>query len=155
MHRLSRFVALAGVLGTLVAGLAAGPVAAARADVVGHVYVNNNSAGTNTIAGFDRHADGSLDRDPGSPFAAGGAGTGAPFGSAGGLQRSTRRPLPRSPRIPAATSSRSCGSSRTAGCRSPTSSFERPHADEHRGPRHPRLRRQRRRRREQLHGLPR
>ena len=89
MHRLSRFVALAGVLGTLVAGLAAGPVAAAGPQVVGHVYVNNNSAGTNTIAGFDRHQDGSLTPIPGSPFAAGGAGTGAPFGSAGGLQRSS------------------------------------------------------------------
>ena len=89
MHRISRFVALAGVLGTLVAGLAAGPVAAAGNQVVGHVYVNNNSAGTNTIAGFDRHQDGSLTPIPGSPFAAGGAGTGAPFGSAGGLQRSS------------------------------------------------------------------
>src|SRR4029079_7101925 len=89
MHRLSRFAALAGVLGTLVAGLAAGPVAAAGPQVVGHVYVNNNSAGTNTIAGFDRHQDGSLTPIPGSPFAAGGAGTGAPFGSAGGLQRSS------------------------------------------------------------------
>jgi hypothetical protein len=89
MHRLSRFVALAGVLGTLVAGLVAGPVAAAGPQAVGHVYVNNNSAGTNTVAGFDRHRDGSLTPIPGSPFAAGGAGTGAPFGSAGGLQRSS------------------------------------------------------------------
>jgi 6-phosphogluconolactonase (cycloisomerase 2 family) len=89
MHRFSRFVALAGVLGTLVAGLATGPVAAAGSGIVGHVYVNNNSAGTNTIAGFDRHGDGSLTAIPGSPFAAGGAGTGAPFGSAGGLQRSS------------------------------------------------------------------
>ncbi len=89
MHRFSRFIALAGVLGTLVAGLAVGPAAAAGRPVVGHVYVNNNSAGSNTIAGFDRHADGSLTAIPGSPFAAGGAGTGAPFGSAGGLQRSS------------------------------------------------------------------
>ena len=89
MHRLSRFAALAGVLGTLVAGLVAGPVAAAGPQAVGHVYVNNNSAGTNTVAGFDRHRDGSLTPIPGSPFAAGGAGTGAPFGSAGGLQRSS------------------------------------------------------------------
>jgi hypothetical protein len=70
---------------------AASPIAAAPAPspVVGHVYVNNNSAGTNTIAGFDRHADGSLTTVPGSPFAAGGAGTGSPTGSAGALQRST------------------------------------------------------------------
>src|SRR6185436_16278204 len=32
--------------------------------------------------------DGSLTAIPGSPFRTGGAGTGAPFGSAGGLQRS-------------------------------------------------------------------
>jgi 6-phosphogluconolactonase len=57
--------------------------------VVGHVYVNNNSAGTNTVAGFDRHADGSLSAIPGSPFNAGGAGTGAPLGSAGALQMSS------------------------------------------------------------------
>ena len=55
---------------------------------VGHVYVNNNSSGQNTIAAFDRHADGSLTPIAGSPFNAGGAGTGAPYGSAGGLQRS-------------------------------------------------------------------
>ena len=45
--------------------------------VVGHVYVNDNTAGTNTIGAFDRHADGTLTAEPGSPFAAGGAGTGA------------------------------------------------------------------------------
>ena len=28
--------------------------------VVGHVYVNDNTATTNTIAGFARHADGGL-----------------------------------------------------------------------------------------------
>src|SRR6266496_6717507 len=45
--------------------------------VVGHVYVNDNTAGTNTIGAFDRHADGKLTPQAGSPFAAGGAGTGA------------------------------------------------------------------------------
>jgi 6-phosphogluconolactonase len=54
--------------------------------VVGHVYVNDNTAGTNTIGAFDRHADGSLTPTPGSPFAAGGAGTGTIVGSQGALQ---------------------------------------------------------------------
>jgi 6-phosphogluconolactonase (cycloisomerase 2 family) len=56
--------------------------------VVGHVYVNDNTAGENTIAAFDRHADGSLTPTPGSPFAAGGAGTGTGLGSQGALQQS-------------------------------------------------------------------
>ncbi|MGH2892513.1 MAG: lactonase family protein [Solirubrobacteraceae bacterium] len=54
--------------------------------VVGHVYVNDNTAPANTIAGFDRHADGTLTPIPGSPFATGGAGTGAVIGSQGALQ---------------------------------------------------------------------
>ena len=37
--------------------------------VVGHVYVNDNTAGANTIAAYDRHADGTLTAVPGSPFA--------------------------------------------------------------------------------------
>src|SRR5262249_6018124 len=56
--------------------------------VVGHVYVNDNTAGENTIAAFDRHADGTLTPVPGSPFGAGGAGTGAGIGSQGALQES-------------------------------------------------------------------
>jgi 6-phosphogluconolactonase len=89
MNRLTRIVALGGTIAALVAGLTAGTVAAAGSPVVGHVYVNNNTSGTNTVAGFDRHANGSLTTIVGSPFAAGGAGTGLPFGSAGGLQRSS------------------------------------------------------------------
>jgi len=88
MHRLSRSIALAGLLTALVTGLTAGAAAAAGSPTVGHVYVNNNSTGRNSVAGFDRHADGSLTPIPGSPFDAGGAGTGSPFGSAGGLQES-------------------------------------------------------------------
>jgi 6-phosphogluconolactonase len=89
MHRLAHFGRLIGVaaaVASLAAGVGAGSVAAAGSPTVGHVYVNNNSAGTNTIAAFDRHADGSLTAIAGSPFDAGGAGTGAPYGSAGGLQ---------------------------------------------------------------------
>jgi 6-phosphogluconolactonase (cycloisomerase 2 family) len=56
--------------------------------VVGHIYVNDNTAGENTIAAFDRHADGTLSPMPGSPFPAGGAGTGAGIGSQGALQES-------------------------------------------------------------------
>jgi 6-phosphogluconolactonase len=89
MNRLTRIVALGGTIAALVAGLTVGTVAAAGSPVVGHVYVNNNTSGTNTVAGFDRHANGSLTTIAGSPFAAGGAGTGLPFGSAGGLQRSS------------------------------------------------------------------
>ena len=54
--------------------------------VVGHVYVDDNTAGTNTVAGFNRHADGTLSPLPGSPFFAGGAGTGTIVGSQGPLQ---------------------------------------------------------------------
>lgn len=54
--------------------------------VVGHVYVNDNTAGRNTIGAFDRHADGALTPESGSPFTAGGAGTGAGLASQGALQ---------------------------------------------------------------------
>ena len=86
MHRLARLVGLAAATAAIAASLGAGTALAAGSPTVGHVYVNNNSAGHNTIAGFNRHADGSLTPIAGSPFNAGGAGTGAPFGSAGGLQ---------------------------------------------------------------------
>jgi 6-phosphogluconolactonase (cycloisomerase 2 family) len=86
MYRFVRLVALGGTIAALATSLAAGTVAAAGSPVVGHVYVNNNTSGRNTVAAFDRHADGSLTAIAGSPFDAGGAGTGAPFGSAGGLQ---------------------------------------------------------------------
>ena len=59
--------------------------------VTGHVYVNDNTAGTNTIGAFDRHADGTLTPEPGSPFAAGGAGTGSGLASQGALQISPDR----------------------------------------------------------------
>src|SRR6266704_891670 len=60
--------------------------AAGASPVVGHVYVNDNTAGTNTIGVFDRHADGALTPHAGSPFAVGGAGTGAGLASQGALQ---------------------------------------------------------------------
>jgi 6-phosphogluconolactonase (cycloisomerase 2 family) len=89
MHRGIRLVGLAGTVAALVTSLSVGSVAAAGSPTVGYVYVNNNTASRNTIAAFDRHADGSLTPIAGSPFDAGGSGTGSPFGSAGGLQRTT------------------------------------------------------------------
>ena len=71
----------------LAAGLSI-TIASANEDVVGHVYVNDNTAGANTIAGFDRHSDGSLTPIEGSPFNAGGQGTGTIVGSQGALQSS-------------------------------------------------------------------
>lgn len=58
----------------------------AQSGVVGHVYVNLNTAAENSIAGFDRHADGTLTPMAGSPFMAGGAGTGDTMGSQDALR---------------------------------------------------------------------
>ena len=66
------------------------PAVASAARPTGHVYVDDNTAGTNTIGAFDRHADGTLTPTPGSPFAAGGAGTGATLPSQGAIQRDGR-----------------------------------------------------------------
>lgn len=82
---LFRFAAAAG-LAAVAAGISVG--ASAAPDVTGHVYVNDNTSGVNTVAGFDRHGDGSLTPLPGSPFVAGGSGTGASIGSQGALQLS-------------------------------------------------------------------
>jgi 6-phosphogluconolactonase len=56
--------------------------------VVGHTYVNDNASVANTVAAFDRHADGSLTPIPGSPFPAGGVGFGRGLGSQGAIQLS-------------------------------------------------------------------
>ncbi|HUA06902.1 MAG TPA: beta-propeller fold lactonase family protein [Solirubrobacteraceae bacterium] len=80
----------AAALGLGVAAVAAAPASAfsspGRSPVIGHVYVNDNTAGANTIGAFDRHADGTLTPESGSPFPAGGAGTGAGLASQGALQ---------------------------------------------------------------------
>ncbi|MFZ0089006.1 MAG: beta-propeller fold lactonase family protein [Solirubrobacteraceae bacterium] len=65
---------------------AASAHAGSGSPVVGHVYVNDNTVPANTVAGFARHADGDLTPLAGSPFSAGGAGTGAGVGSQGSLQ---------------------------------------------------------------------
>jgi 6-phosphogluconolactonase len=81
---------LLGLAATAAAGVVAVPAAASASTqaspVVGHVYVNDNTAGTNTIGAFNRHADGTLTPEAGSPFIADGAGTGAGLASQGALQ---------------------------------------------------------------------
>jgi 6-phosphogluconolactonase len=67
-------------------GAAASASASTPPPVVGYTYVNDNTATANTIAGFDRHADGSLTPIPGSPFAAGGAGLSSGLASQGAIQ---------------------------------------------------------------------
>jgi 6-phosphogluconolactonase len=92
VHRRTRLAWASGIaLALAIVGLAAGALmaSAARSDVVGHVYVNDNTADTNTVAGFARHADGTLTALPGSPFAVGGAGTGMAIGTQGALQLSS------------------------------------------------------------------
>lgn len=79
------------VLPGLLAAAAVAPASASASPghgspVVGHVYLDDNTTSGNTIAGFDRHADGSLTAEPGSPFAAGGAGTGSGLASQGAIQ---------------------------------------------------------------------
>lgn len=86
MHRLARFIAVGGATAALLVGAAGTAAASTGSPIVGHVYVNNNSAGRNTVSAFDRHANGTLSPIPGTPFNAGGAGIGAPTGSAGALQ---------------------------------------------------------------------
>ena len=80
----------AAALGVGTAAVAAVPASAFgstdRSPVIGHVYVNDNTTPTNTIGAFDRHADGTLTPEAGSPFPAGGAGTGGGLASQGALQ---------------------------------------------------------------------
>jgi 6-phosphogluconolactonase len=87
---LTRGRASALVLGLAAAAAIAVPASASAyaSPVVGHVYVNDNTNGTNTIGAFDRHANGTLTPEAGSPFTAGGAGTGAGLASQGALQTS-------------------------------------------------------------------
>jgi 6-phosphogluconolactonase len=100
MRLIRRIIAASGLLGLGIAGIVAaagGATAATAGDShgcgdghqCGYVYVNDNTTGTNTIAGFLRHQDGSLTPLPGSPFPAGGAGTGSAIGSQGALQQTS------------------------------------------------------------------
>ena len=91
--------------------------ATSRILVVGHAYVNDNTAVSNTVAGFDRHADGSLTPIPGSPFPAGGAGSGAGPALTGRASSSRATGATCSRSTPPATRSRCCDSA-SAACRS-------------------------------------
>ena len=87
---LTRGWAGALVLGIAAAGAVAVPASASASTggppVVGHVYVNDNTKGTNTIGAFDRHVDGTLTPLAGSPFPVGGAGTGSGLSEQGAIQ---------------------------------------------------------------------
>ena len=80
--------AVAAAAAVFAASGAAAPSGSGASAVVGHLYVNDNTTGVNTVAGFDRLADGTLTPMPGSPFAVGGAGTGHAVASQGSLQLS-------------------------------------------------------------------
>jgi 6-phosphogluconolactonase len=86
MRLLKRLSVGTTLLTVMAAVVGVGAADASASNVVGHVYVNDNTAGTNTIAAFDRHAGGTLTPTEGSPFATGGAGTGVSTGSQGSLQ---------------------------------------------------------------------
>ena len=90
MRFLSRSRLGALVLGIAAAGAVALPTSASASTgaspVVGHVYVNDNTKGTNTIGAFDRHADGTLTPLAGSPFPTGAAGTGSGLAEQGAIQ---------------------------------------------------------------------
>ena len=89
-----RFITVSGCSLAVLGGGLAASAASASADgfppgqhaPVGHVYVNDNTTVANTVAGFERHQDGSLTALPGSPFSAGGAGSGKGLASQGALQ---------------------------------------------------------------------
>ena len=87
---------LLGVAAAVVAVLAVPVLAAASTGnfpVEGHVYVNDNTAGANTIGGVRPPRRRDADPDCGSPFTAGGVGTGA-AGLAGRAPVVARRPVP-------------------------------------------------------------
>lgn len=80
---------VAGVAAFGASALPASAVAAPHASrTVGQVYLDDNTASANTIGALDRHADGSLTPTAGSPFRAGGAGTGSGLASQGAVQLS-------------------------------------------------------------------
>src|SRR2546430_11779417 len=99
MHLHARIAGTIGVVALITAGLAGtAQVAAAASGVVGHVYVNDNTAGTNTIGGFDQNAHGNLTAMSGFPFTAGGGG--APPNPGPPLARQAARHVPDAPSAP-------------------------------------------------------
>jgi 6-phosphogluconolactonase len=90
MHTAKRLIAVAGLLALgSIGSVTAAQGAFAAPATIGHVYVNNNTAGINTISVLDRHAGGSLTLNSNPTIVAGGAGTGAGVGSQGSLQLSS------------------------------------------------------------------
>jgi 6-phosphogluconolactonase len=92
MNHLTRKLPRTVLVGLLaLAGAAATPAIAAADSphARGYVYVDDNTAGTNTIAGFARQGDGTLTALPGSPYDAGGDGSGSGLASQGAIQVSS------------------------------------------------------------------
>ena len=89
-HILARRLLGPVVLGLTALSLFALPGAAlasgGTSPLIGHVYLDGNTAGANTVAAYDRAPDGSLTPTPGSPFTVGGAGLGTGLGSQGAIQ---------------------------------------------------------------------
>ncbi len=91
MHHLPRqwrrpvIVSVAALVGAAVAPAGAS-AAHPHPQRSGFVYVNDNSAGRNAVAGFARQSDGRLTPLSGSPFNAGGAGSGQGLASQGAVQ---------------------------------------------------------------------
>ena len=81
--------AILAALVVLAAAAAVPAVAGAHPSPAGFVYVNDNTSGTNTVAGFVRGDDGQLVPLPGSPFDTGGQGTGSGLASQGAIQVSS------------------------------------------------------------------
>jgi len=79
-------MAAAAALSVSGVSVASAANADAGSPVVGHAYVNGNTASTNTVDVLDRHADGSLTQAAGSPVPIGGAGLGAGLGSQGAIE---------------------------------------------------------------------
>jgi 6-phosphogluconolactonase len=91
MRSLSRVSFGFAVLAVALAGPAAasahsGTYPGWAGNAAGYVYLNNNTAGANTVSGFRRSADGALTALPGSPFVVGGAGLGAGVASQGAIR---------------------------------------------------------------------
>src|ERR1019366_8500639 len=88
MRPLSRMSVPVALLAVALAGPAAASAGSGhgRHHARDYVYLDDNPAAANTIAGFVRNADGSLTALPESPFAAGGVGLGASLGSQGAIQ---------------------------------------------------------------------
>jgi len=95
MNAVRKIAFMAGALTLAVAGTLAGTLStfAAGNHVVGHVYIDNNTALANTVSVFDRHANGLITPSPSPSVAIGGAGTGAIVGSQGAIQLADGRRL--------------------------------------------------------------